>query len=111
MITNANFELPKGEKIPIITCLHLDPSGTRLAAATENREVIVFIKKNGEWSSYGSKLKTMHDGPVWKVRWAPSEYGQLLATCVLNRLLRRQYHHLEGVGSGRTEAQRPGSVD
>uniref|UniRef100_A0AC35TGH7 Protein SEC13 homolog n=1 Tax=Rhabditophanes sp. KR3021 TaxID=114890 RepID=A0AC35TGH7_9BILA len=54
--------------------------GTRLATASSDRMVRIFdVKSEGN----GTQISELagHDGPVWKVAWAPTKSEYMLASC------------------------------
>ena len=62
-----------------LTSIHVDLFGTRLVAATEARELLLYSHKNGAWV-LDNRFDSKHDGPIWKVKWAPSDFGPIFAT-------------------------------
>ncbi|CAD8159747.1 unnamed protein product [Paramecium pentaurelia] len=50
--------------------------GNQFATASSDQTMRVYNKKMKK-----SADCKCHDGPIWKIRWADSKFGQLIATC------------------------------
>uniref|UniRef100_A0A1I7ZYF8 WD_REPEATS_REGION domain-containing protein n=1 Tax=Steinernema glaseri TaxID=37863 RepID=A0A1I7ZYF8_9BILA len=68
-----------------ITHVAFDIYGRRIATASSDMTVCVWDSSpsGGEWTRTASWK--MHFGPVWRVRWAHPEFGQILATCSFDK--------------------------
>ncbi|TKR78333.1 hypothetical protein L596_019152 [Steinernema carpocapsae] len=68
-----------------ITHVAFDFFGRRIATASSDMTVCVWdlSQDKKEWTRTASWKS--HFGPIWKVRWAHPEFGQVLATCSFDR--------------------------
>ena len=73
-----------GPKI-IIHDMAFDETGTRIALACNDKTVKIYRKNEGEWQQ--ESLIKMVGAAGWKVKWAHSQYGVMLAVCSLDRIL------------------------
>ena len=74
----ANFSLD------IIHDISFDWCGKRIAVSSSDKNIYIYMRTpEGKWA----KEDTIHvsGGPLWRVKWARPEFGQILATCSLDR--------------------------
>lgn len=77
--------------------LSFDWYGNRLATVNDNRRINIFLKSKSGWTKE-TEFDSKHEGPIWKMKWAHPNFGNLIATSLLIRLVRRIDLHLEGIG-------------
>mmetsp|Transcript_10034 Transcript_10034/g.891 ORF Transcript_10034/g.891 Transcript_10034/m.891 type:complete len:82 (+) Transcript_10034:55-300(+) len=58
--------------------------GTRMATVSSDKTVKIFNKDSQGAFKLHSEFK-VHDGPIWKVKWALPEFGNIIATCSFDR--------------------------
>lgn len=68
-----------------VQSLAFSPSGNRLAAASADQKIYIWTNEGG-WRESGSW--SAHHGAVYKVRWAPEDFGSLLASCSFDKTIR-----------------------
>ena len=68
-----------------VQSLAFNSSGTRLAAASADQKIYMWSYENG-WRESGNW--NAHHGAVYKVRWAPEEFGPLIASCSFDKTIR-----------------------
>ncbi|KAK9471122.1 WD40-repeat-containing domain protein [Dipodascopsis tothii] len=64
-----------------------DQSGTRIATCSSDHHIKVFeLDADGQWAL--AQSWKAHEGTIHSVRWAPPQYGQVLASCSEDRTMR-----------------------
>ena len=53
--------------------------GSRLASCSSDRKVKIYNRVDEKWILNSEFMA--HDGPIWKVKWAHPDFGNILATC------------------------------
>jgi hypothetical protein len=86
MIEEAQFNYIHPNLEKGVNDLSFDWYGKKLALVNDSRRIEIYALGPSGWGKE-TEFDSKHEGPIWRVKWAHPNYGNILATSWVTRLV------------------------